>query len=98
MELCCPSQLSVTVHNSGGSSGGRARRRAGCAFEEVVVLEFDVLRELQLRLGLLDVAVDRRDQGFCRDAGKSGAERARITDGICNGETENESAMNPTRG
>ena len=67
--LCCShSQLSVTIHNSlwrGCSGGGHSWRRATNTGEEVVLSQFEMLWELQLDLGLLDVIVDGRNKGFC---------------------------------
>lgn len=62
------SQLSVTIHNSlwcGHGGWGQGWRRAGSTGEEVVLFQFEMLWELQLDLGLLNVIVDGRNEGFC---------------------------------
>lgn len=84
---CQRQLLSVAVQDcrrGGLVAAGYRGGRAGRAGEEVVHFQFEMLRELQLDLGLLDVGRDGSDESFCilaAEMKKSGPADRRISEG-----------------
>lgn len=83
---CQRQLLSVAVQDCwrGGLVGCYGGGRVGRVGEEVVTFQFEILWELQLDLGLLDVARDGSDESFCMLAAemkKEGPAKRQISEG-----------------